>query len=84
MSLILYPGCENAQLISALDSEDTGTQNFVNGLYSLPKGMIKAAFGNNPNINIDEMGSKVPEVGTGSTYGDEECLKRCGMTGKSE
>lgn len=44
--------------------------------------MIKAAFGNNPDLDIDAMGEMIPEVGSGSTYGDEECLKKCGLLEK--
>jgi hypothetical protein len=72
-------GCENAQLVSALDSEDTGTLNFLNGLYTLPTEMVKAGFGNNGAFNVGDIGKKIPDVGTGAVLGSEECLKRCGI-----
>lgn len=72
-------GCDDAYLISALNSEDTGTLNMVNGLWSMRDDMIRAAFGNS-NFDVKGNGKDIPEVGTGSTYGSEECMARCGMT----
>jgi hypothetical protein len=74
-------GCESAQLVSALDSEDTGTLNFLNGLYNLPEEMIYAGFGNNGDVDVGSIGKEIPGVGTGSVLGSIECLKRCGLTG---
>jgi hypothetical protein len=43
----------------------------------MPNEMIKAAFGNNADIDIDNVGKQIPAVGTGSVLGSEECKKRC-------
>ncbi|KXH57657.1 spherulin-1A [Colletotrichum nymphaeae SA-01] len=74
------PGCGNATLISALDSDDTGTLNILNSLFKLPNDMVQAAFGGVSGSNSTEgNGSRVPIVGTGAALGSEECLARCGM-----
>ena len=39
-------GCGNATLVSALNSDDSGTDNILNGIYSLPLDIVMAAFGN--------------------------------------
>ncbi|EDO02290.1 predicted protein [Sclerotinia sclerotiorum 1980 UF-70] len=39
-------GCTKATLVSALNSEDAGTQNILNGFAQLPKNVMTAAFGN--------------------------------------
>ena len=75
------PGCENAQLVSALDSEDTGTINYLNSLYQLPDDMVRAAFGD-ADLNTEQLGKGIPPVGTGSVLGSEECLKRCNLVRK--
>ncbi|KAJ4347111.1 uncharacterized protein N0V89_011049 [Didymosphaeria variabile] len=72
-------GCDDAYLISALNSEDTGTMNIVNGLWSIRDDMIRAAFGN-PTLDVKTTGKDIPEVGTGSTYGSDECMNRCGIS----
>ncbi|KAF2656042.1 RmlC-like cupin [Lophiostoma macrostomum CBS 122681] len=72
-------GCEDAQLVSALNSDDTGTLNALNGLYQLPPDILKAAFGY-VDMDIQSMGKSVPDVGTGSVKGSDECFKRCGLS----
>ena len=71
-------GCGNAQLVSALNSEDTGTLNYLNSLYQLPHDNIRAAFGNN-GLDVESLGKHIPEVGSGSIMGSAECMKRCGL-----
>lgn len=44
--------------------------------------MIYAGFGKNDDVDVDAVGKKIPDVGTGSVLGSEECLKRCGLTEK--
>lgn len=72
-------GCENSQLVSALDHDDPGTVNmgevFVNGF---PFDLVNAAFGQ--DLASDDVKSKMTPVGTGSNWGPESCLKRCGIT----
>jgi hypothetical protein len=74
-----HTGCENAQLVSALDSDDPGTLNvgqvFANGF---PFELVNAAFGQ--DLASDDVKSKMTPVGTGSDWGPESCLKRCGIT----
>jgi hypothetical protein len=74
-----HTGCENAQLVSALDSDDPGTLNvgqvFANGF---PFELINAAFGQ--ELASDVVKSKMTPVGTGSNWGPESCLERCGIT----
>ena len=85
--LISAPGCGNATLVSALNSEDAGTHNIMNALYSLPFDIMLAAYGNPaPSsaaydffraYNI----SDVPPVGTGSIIGSADCLAACQKSG---
>lgn len=72
-------GCDNAYLISALNSEDTGTLNILTGLWSLREDMIQAAFGN-PDTNMTEAGQHIPPVGTGSMLGSAACMAKCGIS----
>jgi hypothetical protein len=44
--LINLSGCGNATLVSALNSEDSGTHNILNGLVALPANIVRAVFGN--------------------------------------
>ena len=71
-------GCDNAQLVSALNNEDTGTQNignvFTNGF---PVDLINAAFGQ--NLASSDVQSKMTPIGTGSNYGTAECMARCNV-----
>ncbi|KAF7913825.1 uncharacterized protein EAF01_000231 [Botrytis porri] len=67
-------GCTKATLVSALNSEDAGTQNVLNGLAQLPPDIIAAAFGN-PAAGFSL--PPIPEVGTGSIIGSAACLAAC-------
>lgn len=60
--------------MSALNSEDAGTQNILNGFAQLPKNVMTAAFGNPiGGFNLPP----IPEVGTGSIIGSAACLAAC-------
>ncbi|KAF2687835.1 hypothetical protein K458DRAFT_360575 [Lentithecium fluviatile CBS 122367] len=71
-------GCDNAFLVSALNSDDTGTLNVLNGLWEMPPDMIRAAFGD-ADLNIDEMRPHIPGVSYGAAVGSAECLAKCNM-----
>jgi hypothetical protein len=73
-------GCENAQLVSALNSDDTGTMNLANAFFSLPANFTQTILG--PDANVQAMGDHVPPVGTGSVYGPEQCIAACKAKGK--
>jgi oxalate decarboxylase/phosphoglucose isomerase-like protein (cupin superfamily) len=73
-------GCENAQLVSALNSEDTGTLNVANAFFSLPSNFTQPIVG--AGANLQAMASSVPAVGTGSNYGPEQCIAACKAKGK--
>ncbi|KNG44313.1 RmlC-like cupin [Stemphylium lycopersici] len=70
--------CEPALLISSLNSDDGGTLNILPSLWTVPQDMVNAAFGD-ASLNIADLGSSIPEVGTGAIIGSEECKKRCGI-----
>lgn len=72
------PGCGNATLISALNSDDTGTTNLLNALFSLPDYMVAAAFG--AKGNSTSFGANVPAVGTGAAMGSAACRAKCGLS----
>ncbi|KAK3641938.1 hypothetical protein LTR56_011040 [Elasticomyces elasticus] len=78
MHMMVNNGCENAQLVSALNAEDAGTQNignvFTNGF---PFELVNAAFGQ--DLASSDVASKMTPVGTGSNWGLSECLKTCGV-----
>lgn len=73
-------GCENAQLVSALNSDDTGTMNLANAFFSLPANFTEPILG--PGSNVQAMRDHVPAVGTGSNYGPEQCIAACRANGK--
>ncbi|KAA8576888.1 hypothetical protein MFRU_014g00450 [Monilinia fructicola] len=67
-------GCTKATLVSALNSEDAGTQNILNGFAQLPPDIMAAAFGNPiGGFNLPP----IPDVGTGSILGSAACLEAC-------
>jgi hypothetical protein len=70
--------CEPALLISALNSEDSGTLNILPALWSVPQDIIQAGFGA-PGMNTQDVGRDIPAVGTGAIIGSAECKKRCGI-----
>ncbi|KAH6644045.1 RmlC-like cupin domain-containing protein [Boeremia exigua] len=71
-------GCEPALLLSALNSDDSGTLNALNGVWAFPDMMKQAAFGDQ-NFDSAKMGKGIPDVGTGAVRGSYECRKRCGI-----
>lgn len=72
-----FPGCENAQLVSALSSEDQGTVNILNNLFNIPDAdLINAAFGNQ-GFDANDTASGIPSIGTGSDNGPESCRAKC-------
>lgn len=73
-------GCENAQLISALNSDDSGTTNLANTFFSLPQNISGTVLGG--GISVSNVFGRVPPVGTGSTWGPEECIAACAKKGK--
>ncbi|KAF2155941.1 RmlC-like cupin [Myriangium duriaei CBS 260.36] len=77
-------GCNNAQLVSALNSEDPGTSNLINGLFNIPNAdLVNAAMGYQ-NIDTNATASGIPAVGTGSIYGIASCLKKCNAQNKGQ
>ncbi|OJD32554.1 uncharacterized protein BKCO1_3700045 [Diplodia corticola] len=76
-------GCEFTQLVSALNSEDTGTTNMANVLFqSLPHELVVAALGGRWSAaDLNATAGSVPPVGFGSIYGRKECLDRCRRAG---
>jgi hypothetical protein len=78
--LIPIPGCENAQLISALSNEDAGTNNLANALFSLPADILGPVLGTGVNSTAEI--NVIPPVGTGSNAGPEACLAKCRAQGK--
>jgi len=78
MHMMVNNACENAQLVSALSSEDAGTQNignvFTNGF---PADLVNAAFSSDCAGN--ETAAKMTPIGTGSNSGTAECMARCNI-----
>ncbi|KAI7203988.1 hypothetical protein KC352_g18619 [Hortaea werneckii] len=71
-------GCENAQVVSALNSPDATTANvgqvFANGF---PAPLVNAAFG--WEVAGPFAKSKMLPPGSGVNWGSQECLQRCGI-----
>ncbi|RMY72181.1 hypothetical protein D0863_04676 [Hortaea werneckii] len=78
MHMMVNTGCENAQVVSALNSPDAGTANvgqvFANGF---PAPLVNAAFG--WEVAGPFAKSKMLPPGTGVNWGSQECLQRCGI-----
>jgi hypothetical protein len=70
--------CEPALLVSALNTEDTGTLNILPSLYTVPSDIIAAAFGAD-GMDTQSVGGNIPAPGTGAIIGSAECKKRCGI-----
>ena len=73
-------GCENAQLISALNSDDSGTTNLANAFFSLPQNISGTVIGG--GINVATVDGRVPAIGTGANWGPEACIAACAKKGK--
>lgn len=73
-------GCENAQLVSALSSDDAGTQNLANAFFSLPSNITSTVLGG--GVNIAATQANLPGIGTGSNAGPEQCIAACAAKGK--
>ena len=71
-------GCENAQLVSALSDEDSGTSNLLNNLFKLPEEYVGAAFGNQ-GIDVNKTASSIPAIAYNGAAGSLECMQRCRM-----
>ena len=69
-------GCDNAQLVSALDDEDSGTLNLGYGIQNLQEDLFNAAMGYQ-DMSTSATRNGIPNPGTGSNYGPKECLARC-------
>lgn len=73
-------GCTNAQLVSALNSEDTGTLNILNGAALFSNDIVEAVFqGALTDQALSTLKSKIQPVGSGSQWGPEACYKACGI-----
>ena len=70
-------GCESAQILSALNSEDPGVVSVVPNLFEFPKVALASAFGLTLS-QVDTVRSRLPHSGPAVGYGD--CMKRCNMT----
>jgi oxalate decarboxylase/phosphoglucose isomerase-like protein (cupin superfamily) len=73
-------GCENAQLVSALNSDDSGTTNLANAFFSLPGNITNTIIGG--GLNAQAIDGRIPSVGTGSNFGPEACIAACKAKGK--
>jgi hypothetical protein len=73
-------GCENAQLVSALSSDDAGTQNLANAFFSLPANITSTVLGG--GVNVAATQAKILGPGTGSIAGPEQCIAACAAKGK--
>lgn len=71
--------CTPSLLLSALNSDDSGTLNILPALWNVPQDIIDAAFGD-ASMNTADMGKGIPAVGTGAIIGSAECKKRCGIS----
>lgn len=70
--------CEPALLVSALNSDDTGTTNLLPALWTMPQDIIQAAFGD-AGMETQQAGRGIPPIGTGAILGSAECIKKCGI-----
>ncbi|KAH0835240.1 hypothetical protein AYO21_09456 [Fonsecaea monophora] len=73
-------GCENAQLVSALNSDDSGTTNLANTFFSFPQNITGTIIGG--GLNPQDIYGRVPAVGTGSNAGPQACIAACAKKGK--
>lgn len=73
-------GCENAQLVSALNSDDAGTHNLANAFFSLPANITQTILGG--DVNLQSVGGHIPDVGTGSNWGPDACRAACSAKAK--
>lgn len=77
--LTLSTGCEPAQLVSALNNEDQGTNNVGNVFTAgFPIDLVNAAWGYQ-NIDGAKIAAGIPSPGTGANPGSKECLAQCGL-----
>ena len=68
-------GCEEAQFISALNSEDPGVLTIAQALFGLPLEAVASAL-NMDEANVLAAKNSIP---ANPAMGRDECLKRCGI-----
>lgn len=76
---VVSPGCNNVQLISALNSENAGTLTAANNFYRLNSGIIGTVLGET-NDELNATMNKIAAIGTSSIAGNAECLSTCGLS----
>jgi len=64
--------------VSALNSEDAGTNSIFNSALQFPSDYLQALLGQGFNVNATV--AQLPAVGTGANWGAADCLARCGLT----
>ncbi len=75
-------GCGNLTLVSALNSEDAGTHDILNGRFALLNDLVKAAFGGNRAVlNISSIAAMILVVEARSIVGSVDCLAACKANG---
>ena len=71
------PDCTNATFVSAFPSEDFGTEQAAEGLFSFPNDLIAATFGEAiSRDSVDILRSATPPS---IARGVRECLEKCGL-----
>ena len=75
MHMMYNMGCEPAQLVSALNCDDAGTNNIFNVMQMDPE-YVATAMGD-PSFNVN--GAMPPPPGTGAIWGSAQCLEKCGI-----
>lgn len=73
-------GCENAQLVTAFNSEDPGTQNIANAFFSFNSNVTETVLGD--GVDVDKIAGQIAAVGTGAIDGPEQCRAACAKKGK--
>ncbi|KAL1310990.1 hypothetical protein AAFC00_001210 [Neodothiora populina] len=90
LHMMMNIGCTNAQLVSALNTEDTGTTNLATALALLSPDLVNAALGYQDFLGASggsgnsSATAKIWPVGTGSNWGPEACRKVCAGKQKVE
>jgi len=73
-------GCDIAQLVSAIPSDDAGTFNVANTLFSFPPDFVNPVVGYGVEVNATD--AHVPPAGTVLILGSEVCIQLCQKQGK--
>ncbi|KAI0790770.1 RmlC-like cupin domain-containing protein, partial [Abortiporus biennis] len=74
-------GCEDMIFVAAFNDEDPGVTQIAQRFFGLPPAFVAASLG---DIGIEQVAEWEAKIPNNIAQGTDECLKRCGLTRKTD